>query len=351
MTASDTTSLALAATANAAGVVVALGMWRRARRRRGAVRARHPSVQPPLAVDLVPGGEGTSLRVDVRRGAPPLALDIVSFRLPVPDAAWDSVPIVDPVLVEPGASVMLPTTLPRSTDAADVVIAWTAHHPTGELEDSRLLWVPATRSSPAAPLRSGVLGGRLTLALVALLAGSMFLVARSAAVGDGPEQLTPAPPTTQPATPTIDTTTATANDTTSQTARITPAPSTDPPVTPTDPLATTVAAPTTASPMVSSTGTTNTSAPTTGPQVLVEALQGPCRFADDCLIVSFTIEGFATRPQEYVCEFDDGSRFTFRFDSGGVDEACATGSPDATITVEIDGIRSETVTIADVPTG
>ena len=49
-----------------------------------------------------------------------------------------------------------------------------------------------------------------------------------------------------------------------------------------------------------------------------------------------------------MCEFEDGSRFTFRFDSGGVDDACATGSADAAITVEIEGVRSETVTRADV---
>ena len=82
--------------------------------------------------------------------------------------------------------------------------------------------------------------------------------------------------------------------------------------------------------------------------MLVDARLGPCRFADECLIVGFRIDGFATNPQEYVCEFEDGSRFVFSFDSGGVDEACATGSTDAAITVEIEGVRSATVTRADV---
>jgi hypothetical protein len=81
--------------------------------------------------------------------------------------------------------------------------------------------------------------------------------------------------------------------------------------------------------------------------VLVDARLEPCRFADDCLVVGFRLDGFTTAPGEYVCEFDDGSRFTFTFRSSGVEDACATGSADASITVEVDGIRSETVTRAD----
>jgi hypothetical protein len=81
--------------------------------------------------------------------------------------------------------------------------------------------------------------------------------------------------------------------------------------------------------------------------VLVDARVAPCRFGDECLIVGFRIEGFTTRPQEYACEFDDGSRFTFRFDSDAVDDACATGNTDAAITIEIEGVRSDTVTRAE----
>jgi len=57
----------------------------------------------------------------------------------------------------------------------------------------------------------------------------------------------------------------------------------------------------------------------------------------------FTISGFAAQPTGYVCEFDDGSRYSFRFDSEGVSYACATNSPTGTITIEVDGHRSNTL--------
>jgi hypothetical protein len=69
---------------------------------------------------------------------------------------------------------------------------------------------------------------------------------------------------------------------------------------------------------------------------------GPCRFGRDCLIAGFTIERFAVQPTRYVCEFSDGSRYTFRFDNNGAEYACATGSPNDSITIEVDGIRSQT---------
>ena len=105
--------------------------------------------------------------------------------------------------------------------------------------------------------------------------------------------------------------------------------------------------PTTTVPVVATSTVTPATSVATGPQVVADARRGPCRFGDDCLIVGFTIAGFAGAPQEYVCEFEDGSRFTFRFDSGGVVDACATGSAAAAITVEVDGVRSATVTRAD----
>ena len=78
--------------------------------------------------------------------------------------------------------------------------------------------------------------------------------------------------------------------------------------------------------------------------MVAEARSEPCRFGDDCLVVGFRLEGFPNPPAEYVCEFDDGTRFTFRFDSQGVETACATGRAGAAITVEVDGVRSQTVT-------
>jgi hypothetical protein len=69
---------------------------------------------------------------------------------------------------------------------------------------------------------------------------------------------------------------------------------------------------------------------------------GPCRFGRECLVAGFTIARFDVQPTRYVCEFADGSRYTFRFNSDGVKYACATGSPNDSITIEVDGIRSET---------
>jgi hypothetical protein len=81
--------------------------------------------------------------------------------------------------------------------------------------------------------------------------------------------------------------------------------------------------------------------------VLIEGRIAPCRFGDDCLVADFTISGFDPRPQQYICEFEDGTRFTFEFDSDGVEGACATGSATATITIEIAGVRSATTSRAD----
>lgn len=78
--------------------------------------------------------------------------------------------------------------------------------------------------------------------------------------------------------------------------------------------------------------------------MLAVAAEGPCRFGPDCLVAGFTIEDFDVQPTRYICEFQDGSRFEFKFDSGGVMYACATKAPDATITIEVAGVRSQTLT-------
>jgi hypothetical protein len=146
------------------------------------------------------------------------------------------------------------------------------------------------------------------------------------------------PPATQPMTvapatvppeatvpPTAAPTTATATTTAA------PAPTTVP---------ATTAAPTTIAP-------TTTLAPTTtvvadGPFVEIHGSTGPCRFGNDCLLAGFTIHEFDVRPTEFVCEFGDGSRYSFRFDSLTVEQACATGDPESSITIEVAGVRSET---------
>jgi hypothetical protein len=101
------------------------------------------------------------------------------------------------------------------------------------------------------------------------------------------------------------------------------------------------APPTTAAP-ATATPTTTTAPPGDGPVVTIDGRVAPCDFGAQCLIAGFTIDGFDSQPTEFVCEFGDGSRYPFRFDSQGVERACATGNPDGSITIEVDGVRSET---------
>jgi hypothetical protein len=79
-----------------------------------------------------------------------------------------------------------------------------------------------------------------------------------------------------------------------------------------------------------------------GPQVAIVGHVGPCKFGSDCLIADFTITGFDAPQREFVCEFADGSRYTFRFDGVGAEGACAAA--DGAITIEVAGVRSETIT-------
>jgi hypothetical protein len=133
------------------------------------------------------------------------------------------------------------------------------------------------------------------------------------------------------------------------------------------PTTTTTSAPTTTSTTTTSTSTTSTTTTSTttsttttsttttttpvaevhdatGPRVTIVGRVGPCTFGDDCLIADFTIEAFPSPQDEFVCEFENGSRYTFRFGGGGAERACATSSDGGTITIEVGGVRSETIT-------
>ena len=123
-------------------------------------------------------------------------------------------------------------------------------------------------------------------------------------------------------------------------------------------LATTTLAPTTTlaasrtSTSTTSTSTTSTSTTSTvpepvvvaGPVVAIVGAVGPCKFGNDCLIADFAIRDFETPQSEFVCEFENGSRYTFRFGGAGAEGACATSAADGTITIEVGGVRSETIT-------
>jgi hypothetical protein len=114
-------------------------------------------------------------------------------------------------------------------------------------------------------------------------------------------------------------------------ATTTPSPSTAVQTVPT-----TVATPTTP--------TIATVATTTRPdrRVLIRAEMKPCRFGDDCLVASFTIEGFADPSGRFFCIYPN-SRREFSFEGDGKGDACLTADQGDTITIEVDGVRSATV--------
>jgi hypothetical protein len=80
-----------------------------------------------------------------------------------------------------------------------------------------------------------------------------------------------------------------------------------------------------------------------GPSVEIVARTEACRFGSNCLVVGYVAHGFDVVPGSFTCEFASGSRFEFRATSATVDHACATGSIGDSITIEIDGVRSDTV--------
>ena len=106
-----------------------------------------------------------------------------------------------------------------------------------------------------------------------------------------------------------------------------------------------------ASPATTTTETTTTTTETTtttttvvsdGPRIVIEPRREACRFGSDCLVVGFSLVDFAGQPDSFDCEFADGSRFTIPLEHRSVSYACATGTSGGSITIEIDGVRSET---------
>ena len=155
---------------------------------------------------------------------------------------------------------------------------------------------------------------------------------------------TVAPDTTSPDSTSPDTTSAdtTSPDTTS-------APTTSPPITP-------PTTPATTSPSGGGSGGTGGSGGSgtdggddkgDGRVVVIEGSTGPCKFGNSCLLAGFRVIGFPSGEKEYVCEFRDGSRHTYKFGARTVEYACATGARGDSITIEVDGVRSATIRTGD----
>jgi hypothetical protein len=83
------------------------------------------------------------------------------------------------------------------------------------------------------------------------------------------------------------------------------------------------------------------------PQVQIRGEMKPCRYGDNCLVASFTIDGFDEHPGRFTCIYPN-SQSEFTFNNDGVDEACLTADDGDTITIEIDGVQSATISEQDL---
>ena len=96
--------------------------------------------------------------------------------------------------------------------------------------------------------------------------------------------------------------------------------------------------------------TTTTAAPqTTVPErrVIIRGEVKPCQFGDRCLSASFVIEGFDEHPGRFACIYPN-SVSDFGFNDNDVDDACLTGDAGDTITIEVAGVRSATISEDDL---
>jgi hypothetical protein len=331
---SDVVALVLAAFATAAGAVLAADMWRRHRRSRRVLRSRHPSARPPIQVGHAAGS--SQILVTVPLGAPEISIDIVSFRRRASQGPWEAAQLDEPVVVAPGGEARFGVGVDPETD---VVVAWTVGRDAAAVQGSRLFRLPPERDElDPTPRSAAGLTGLVTAVLFALLVVSGVLIGRSFLDGDADDgsaaptasspPIAPAPVATSPSTAPSAVSTTVAE--------------------PTEPATSVPAASTTTTSSTTSSSSTNTTttADAAGDGASVDAFGRiePCRFGEQCLVVGFTITGFDGSPAEYVCEFDDGSRFTFGFVGDGAETACATGTPTATIIVEVAGVRSDPIT-------
>ena len=324
-----------------------LRTWPRLPRKAQVARLRHPSAPLPVGVALDTSGDTAHWRVFTSAKSVATTVDILTWR-PVGAAdEWRSEPIVEPIELEPGGSAVLPLVVDDPTVVHLVVLAWTVRHPGGDVQGSRTLTVGTTSSTfpAAAPTsrRWALLAGAALisglLVVLVLVAGWRVLDGDGSAMPTDASSSTipaptPVPNTPRSNTPTSNTPTSntptsntpTSNATSNNTSNATTAASRSP----SD--ATTVPATSSASPTDPD-----------GRSIEVRGRVEDCRFGADCVIVSFSAVGFPDEG-DYVCEFGDGSRVTFRYVGGGAVDACAASGESPSVTIEIDGVRSATIT-------
>ncbi len=99
---------------------------------------------------------------------------------------------------------------------------------------------------------------------------------------------------------------------------------------------------TTTRPPVTTTVASTTTTLTPDRRVLISGVMEPCRFGANCLVASFEIVGFDQHPGTFVCVYPNSQR-EFNFNDSDVVGACLSGDVGDTITIEVDGVRSATI--------
>ena len=341
-------SLGVALVAVVAALVAAVVLARQRPREIRAARSRHPAATPPVVLSLVRDGRDAHWRVEVRTGAPPTSVDILSYRAAGSSGPWENEPIIEPIQLEPAGWAVLPGVVVGRAPSYDVVLGWTEHRDDGDRTGSASLKVH--ESGPVVASPPGRQGGWIvTAAVIALflvVAGAIVLFQLVDQSDDAVSTEPTAPSRSTPVSEPSFTSPASAPTTIAPTTLAT-VPPTSAPERPTP--ATTTPATTTPATTTPATTTPATTDPVgSRPSVTATGRIEDCRFGSDCLVVGFTIAGFDGAPSEYICEFADGERVSFTFGGDGAATACSARSAAPSITVEVAGVRSNTVSPDDL---
>jgi hypothetical protein len=336
-----------------------------ARARRGAIVPTPADRRsPPPVVEIDGSGDENRWRVDVPSDAASILLDIISFRS-VGTEDWSAEPLIEPIAIPPGGSATVPASIDDPHGHYDVVIGWTDLAAGGPTQLSRALTVgaavpaggalypgtdrtddlgeadtePPTPTSPRA--RVIVPAGLVVLAAVA---GTAAWLSTGDDMSPAPDDQVGAAPSSSPPNRPDTTSAATSSNSESDEADVAATTGTSAPVV-SSAISTSVAPASTPAP----TTTSSTTSVPTGPRIELSGRVEDCKHGADCVIVGFELIEFGAPQSQYTCEFADGSRFTFNFGGPGVTEACSASGPSPSITVEVAGVRSATVTRASFP--
>jgi hypothetical protein len=77
--------------------------------------------------------------------------------------------------------------------------------------------------------------------------------------------------------------------------------------------------------------------------VIINSSYGACQYGSNCLIAGFSVSGFSPVPSVYTCIFSNGARYDFSLSGSSVGTACVTNESGDSITIEVGGVRSATI--------